>query len=81
MRVGIDPEPMIDEVVRSGRGWPTARRRRRIFINLERRTPPAAFRVFGPRLVPTFNYFQTAIVLAADGTLDVDGRLPVWRAH
>ena len=38
----------------------------RIFINLERRTPPAIFRLFGPRVVPTFNYFQTAAVLAAD---------------
>jgi hypothetical protein len=42
----------------------------RIFINLARRTPPAALRVFGPRVVPTFNYFQTAVVLAALGYLD-----------
>jgi len=42
----------------------------RIFINLERRSPPAAFRLFGPRVVPTFNYFQTAVVLAADGYVD-----------
>src|SRR6185436_13455971 len=44
----------------------------RIFINLERRTPPATFRLFGPRVVPTFNYFQTAAVLAAGGALDID---------
>jgi hypothetical protein len=42
----------------------------RIFINLQRRTPPATFRLFGPRVVPTFNYFQTAAVLAGDGHLD-----------
>jgi len=42
----------------------------RILINLERRTPPAVFQLFGPRLVPTFNYFQTALVLAADGWLE-----------
>src|SRR5262249_23926062 len=42
----------------------------RIFINLERRTPPASFLLYGPRLVPTFNYFQSALVLAADGWLD-----------
>ena len=42
----------------------------RIFINLERRTPPAVFHLLGPRVVPTFNYFQTAAVLAADGVLD-----------
>jgi hypothetical protein len=42
----------------------------RIFINLERRTPPAVFQLFGPRVVPTFNYFQTAAVLGAAGHLD-----------
>ncbi len=42
----------------------------RLCINLERRTPPAWFTLYGPRLVPTFNYFQTALVLAADGWLD-----------
>ena len=43
---------------------------RRIFINLERKTPPASFRAFGSRLVPTFNYFQTAACLYAEGELD-----------
>ncbi|MBP1684621.1 MAG: hypothetical protein H6Q33_764 [Deltaproteobacteria bacterium] len=41
----------------------------RIYINLERRTPPTRFRSFGPRLVPTFNYLQTAVCLFADGYL------------
>jgi hypothetical protein len=45
----------------------------RIFINLERRTPPGVFHLFGPRVVPTFNYFQTAAVLAARGHLTADG--------
>lgn len=43
----------------------------RIYINLERRTPPGTFRRFGPRLVPTFNYFQTACCLFQDGYLDL----------
>src|SRR5439155_24733682 len=51
----------------------------RIFINLERRTPPATFRLFGPRVVPTFNYFQTAVVLGADGHLDVEDVAAVGR--
>jgi hypothetical protein len=51
----------------------------RIFINLQRRTPPASFRLFGPRVVPTFNYFQTAAVLAGDGHLDVDDVARVGR--
>ena len=41
----------------------------RIYINLERRTPPVSFRFFGPRLLPTFNYFQTAACLFEDGYL------------
>jgi hypothetical protein len=41
----------------------------RICINLERRSAPASFALYGPRLVPTFNYFQTAVVLALDGWL------------
>ncbi len=42
---------------------------RRIFIHLDRLTPPAHFRKYGPRVVPVFNYFQAALVLMADGQL------------
>jgi len=42
---------------------------RKIYINIERRTPPTNFRSFGARLVPTFNYFQTAACLFEDGML------------
>ena len=42
---------------------------RRIFIHLDRRSPPIGFRRFGPRLVPVFNYFQAAMVLYADKVL------------
>jgi len=51
----------------------------RIFINLERRSPPALFHLFGPRVVPTFNYFQTAAVLSAEGYLEPDGLARVGR--
>src|SRR5207249_319106 len=51
----------------------------RIFINLERRSPPATFRLFGPRVVPTFNYFQTATVLGADGYLGAEDVAQVGR--
>ena len=43
---------------------------RRVIIHLDRRSPPAGFRRFGPRLVPVFNYFQAALILYADGLLD-----------
>jgi hypothetical protein len=39
---------------------------RRIFINLDRLTPPAYFARYGPRVVPIFNYFQAALVLMGD---------------
>jgi hypothetical protein len=39
---------------------------RRIFINLDRLTPPAYFQRYGPRVVPIFNYFQAALVLMGD---------------
>lgn len=52
----------------------------RIFINLERPTPPAALRAYGGRLVPTFNYFQTAACLFADDALTLAGVLDVGRA-
>ena len=42
---------------------------RRMFIHLDKRSPPLGFRRFGRRLVPVFNYFQTALVLYSDGVL------------
>jgi hypothetical protein len=42
---------------------------RRMFIHLDRRSPPGGFRRFGPRLVPVFNYFQAALVLYEDRVL------------
>jgi hypothetical protein len=42
---------------------------RRMFIHLDRKSPPNGFRRFGPRLVPVFNYFQIALVLFGDGVL------------
>lgn len=52
----------------------------RIYINLERRTPPVHFRAYGPRLVPAFNYFQTAASLHADDLLDLDSVATVARS-
>lgn len=38
----------------------------RILIHLDRQTSPSAFRDYGPRVVPFYNYFQAALVLAED---------------
>jgi hypothetical protein len=42
---------------------------RRIFIHLDRKSEPAFFRRYGPRVVPVYNYFQAAVVLVHDGVL------------
>jgi hypothetical protein len=52
----------------------------RIFINLERRTPPAQLRAYGSRLVPAFNYLQTAACLYEDDTLSAAGVVQVARS-
>ena len=73
LRVGVDPQAVPDLCALAARvaGWGGVDR---ICINLERRTPLASFARFGSRLAPTFNYFQTALMLAADGWLDPGGR-------
>ncbi len=61
-----------DDAQRVMRAWkriPQADPVRRIFIHLDRLTPPAYFTRYGPRVVPVFNYFQAALVLMADGHL------------
>ena len=49
----------------------------RIFIHLERQSPPGDFRVYGPRLVPFYNYLQSAFVLFEDRRLGADAVLRV----
>lgn len=56
----------IDRVIAQWKEIPQADPVRRIFINLDRLTPPAAFAHYGPRVVPVFNYFQAALVLLGD---------------
>ncbi len=59
----------IERVIAQWKEIPIADPVRRIFINLDRLTPPAYFQRYGPRVVPVFNYFQAALVLMADGHL------------
>jgi hypothetical protein len=49
----------------------------RILIHLESQTPPGDFRIYGPRVVPFYNYLQAAFVLNEDGRLGADGVLRV----
>jgi hypothetical protein len=68
--VGVEP-PLIDEARALVGDIEPKEVVQRIYINLERRTPPDHFRAFGPRVVPTFNYFQTAACLCGDGHLSL----------
>jgi hypothetical protein len=52
----------------------------RIFINLARRTPPAHLRIYGARLVPAFNYLQTAACLYDEDVLSAAGVVQVARS-
>jgi hypothetical protein len=49
----------------------------RIFIHLDRRTPPGQFADFGARVVPIFNYFQAALILFGSSLLPVSSLLAV----
>ncbi len=53
---------------------------RKIFVNLDRRTPPVSFHRLGERVVPTFNYLQTAAVLHTDGYIDLAAVVRVARS-
>jgi hypothetical protein len=78
-RLGVDPERR-PEIARLAHELGGAGGVERIFINLEKRTPPAVFRLYGARIVPTFNYFQTALVLAAESYVDADDVARVARS-
>lgn len=78
-RIRVDPS-LIDEAHALAFSLPRAEAVARIFINLERPTPPAALRPFGSRLVPTFNYLQTAACLHGEGVLSTAGVVAVARS-
>ncbi|HEY1957616.1 MAG TPA: hypothetical protein VGH28_18480 [Polyangiaceae bacterium] len=49
----------------------------RIFIHLERQTAPSDFRIYGSRLVPFYNYLQSAFVLFEDDRIPAESVLRV----
>lgn len=78
-RIRVD-RPLVEEALHLCETVERSEAVARIFINLERRTPPATFHSYGSRLVPTFNYFQTAACLYQDGALDEGGVATVVRS-
>jgi hypothetical protein len=77
--IGVDPR-LIAEARERAAAAQREEAVEKIYINLERRTPPTMFRCFGPRLVPTFNYFQTAACLFEDGYLTLPAVVRVAEA-
>ena len=77
--IGVDPQ-LIVEAKHLATTLKPAAVVSRIYINLERRTPPSNFQRFGPRLVPTFNYLQTAACLFQDGHLTLPAVAAVAQA-
>jgi hypothetical protein len=67
-RVGAYPD-VAERTLTLSRRLPQSDCVRRIFIHLDKRSPPARFDRYGGRVVPIFNYFQTAAVLYQDGVL------------
>jgi hypothetical protein len=57
----VKPEPVVD----------------RIFIHLEQQTAPRDFAIFGPRVVPFYNYLQPAFVVFECGWLPAESVLRV----
>jgi hypothetical protein len=49
----------------------------RILIHLEQQTPPGDFDIYGPRVVPFYNYLQSAFIVHEDGRLPAQGVLRV----
>jgi len=72
LEVGNVYEGNRDVILEAARDIPKVERVQRVFIILDRKTPPARFRPYMPRLVPVYNYFQAALVLFQDGLLDRD---------
>lgn len=80
LQVARVDKPLIEEAQQLAAELPKSAAVARIFINLERPTPPTGLRPYGNRLVPSFNYFQTAACLFAEGVLDAAGVGDVARA-
>lgn len=67
----------IPRIVRLASRLPRRDAVRRIFIHLDRMSPPEVFAEFGMRVCPFHNYFQPATVLLQDGLLEPPGVLRV----
>ena len=70
-------EDVIEKAVHSMRSVVRGDVVERIFIHLEAQSPPSNFHVYGPRVVPFYNYFQAALVLHEDDRISAESVLRV----
>jgi len=70
-------EDVADQIVQLAPNDPHPQTVERILIHLEQQTPPGDFDVYGPRVVPFYNYLQSAFVVYEDGRLPALGVLRV----
>lgn len=70
-------EDVLEDVIRCVRLVKPGPVVERILIHLEQQTPPSDFQVYGPLVVPFYNYLQAAFVVQEDGRLEAEGVLRV----
>ena len=70
-------EDVVEEAAQAARAIEHAPVVERILIHLEQQTPPDDFRAYGSRVVPFYNYLQSAFVVYEDGRLGPEGVLRV----
>jgi hypothetical protein len=70
-------DDVLDEALRDVRQVKPFEVVERILIHLEQQTAPRDFHVYGPRVVPFYNYLQAAFVVHEDGRLPSEGVLRV----
>jgi hypothetical protein len=69
MRLGGAYEDTIADAVRYASYVEKGRVVERILIHLDRQSSPSDFRLYGPRVVPFYNYLQAGFVLHEDGRI------------
>ncbi len=70
-------EDVAEELVQAVRRIVPSNVVERILIHLEGQTPPDDFRIYGPRVVPFYNYLQAAFVVFEDQRLPAEAVLRV----
>lgn len=77
MRLSGAYEDTIDDTLRFSRLIDRGKVVERILIHLDRQSAPSEFDVYGPRVVPFYNYMQAAFVLHEDDRLSASAVLRV----